>query len=120
MATDAQRAEIARLCDALMIVVDRGDNYIAADAAFHGAISDATGNPMFGQILTRLNDALERSQESPFSRSGFGLRSFPHHRTLSDAISRGDADSAGAAITAIIDSVEDEIRQIIAPTGATI
>lgn len=117
-ATPAQRSEIARLCDALLAVVDRGDPYQIADAAFHGAISDATGNPMFGQILARLNDALERSQESPFSRSGFGLRSFPHHRTLSDAIIRGDADNAETAIVAIIDSVEEEIRQIIAPVAA--
>lgn len=114
-ANATQKAEIARLCDALLILVDRGGPYQLADAAFHGAISDATGNPMFGQILNCLNDALERSQESPFSRSGFGLRSLPHHRTLSDAISRGDAESAVAAITAIIDAVEDEIRQIIAP-----
>ena len=117
-ASPTQRVEIARLCDILLILVDRGEAYISADAAFHDAISDATGNPMFGQILARLNDALERSQESPFSRSGFGLRSFPHHRTLSDAIVNADADRAEAAITAIIDSIEDEIRQIIAPVTA--
>ncbi len=115
-ASPAQRAEIARLCDALLSVVDSGEPYQIADAAFHGAISDATGNPMFGQILTRLNDALERSHESPFSRAGFGLRSFPHHRTLSDAIVQGDASGAETAIIAIIDSVEEEIRQIIAPS----
>ena len=119
-ASPAQRVEIARLCDALLIVVDRGENYISADAAFHGAISDATGNPMFGQILARLNDALERSQESPFSRRGFGLRSFPFHRTLSNAVVQGHADQAETAILAIIDSVEEEIRQIIAPVGPPI
>ena len=117
-ASPAQRIEIARLCDALFCVVDSGEPYQLADAAFHGAISDATGNPMFGQILTRLNDALERSHESPFSRRGFGLRSFPHHRTLSDAIVNADANGAEGAITAIIDAVEDEIRQIIAPIVA--
>lgn len=89
-----------------------------ANAAFHDAISDATGNPMYGQILTRLNDALERSQASPFGRSGFGLRSFPHHRTLSEAIVQGDASGAETAIIAIIGSVEDEIRHIIAPAAA--
>ena len=118
-ASPSQRAEIARLCDALLMIVDRGDSYTVADAAFHGAISDATGNPMFGQILGRLNDALERSHESPFSRAGFGLESFPFHRTLSDAILHGDADLAEKAITSILDSVEAEIRQIIAPIAAT-
>jgi GntR family transcriptional regulator, transcriptional repressor for pyruvate dehydrogenase complex len=119
-ASPAQRAEIARLCDALLIIVDRGEPYQQADAAFHGAISDATGNPMFGQILARLNDALERSHESPFSRNAFGLRSFPFHRTLSDAIVAADPDGAGAAIIAIIDTVEEEIRQIITPEASKV
>jgi DNA-binding FadR family transcriptional regulator len=56
----------------------------------------------------------ERSHESPFSRNAFGLRSFPLHRDLSDAIGAGDPDRAAAAINAIIDTVEHEIRQIIA------
>lgn len=117
-ATASQRLEISRLCDALFSALGRGDPHHQADAAFHGAISDATGNPMFGQILARLHDALERSQGSPFDRSGFGSRSFPFHRILSDAIVAADPDKAAAAITSIIDAVEEEIRQIITPTPA--
>jgi GntR family transcriptional regulator, transcriptional repressor for pyruvate dehydrogenase complex len=109
----AQRVDIARQCDALLAVVDTGQPYRTADWAFHGAIYDATGNPMFGQILTRLDEMFERSHESPFGRSAFGLASFPLHRDLSDGIVAGDADRAGAAINAIIDTVEVEIRAII-------
>ena len=109
-----QRTEISRLCDALLKLVDAGQPYRAADAAFHGAICDATGNPMFGQLLQRMDEALERSAESPFSVAGFGLSSFPAHRSLSDAIVAGDPDAAEAALNTVIDRVEDEIRQIIA------
>lgn len=112
-ATLRQRTEISRLCDELLKVVDAGLPYRAADAAFHGAICDATGNPMFGQILQRMDDAFERSAELPFSVPGFGLASFPPHRNLSDSIVAGDPDGAEAALNTIIDRVETEIRQII-------
>jgi len=113
-ATLRQRTEISRLCDELLKVVAAGQPYRAADGAFHGAICDATGNPMFGQILQRMDDAFERSAESPFSVPGFGLASFPPHRNLSDAIVAGDPDAAEAALNTIIDRVVAEIRQIIA------
>jgi GntR family transcriptional regulator, transcriptional repressor for pyruvate dehydrogenase complex len=112
-ASIAQRAEITRLCDALLAVVDAGQPYRTADWAFHGAIYDASGNPMYGQILTRLDEMFERSHESPFGRAEFGLASFPMHRDLTDGIVSGCADRAGAAINAIIDTVEQEIRVII-------
>ncbi len=117
-ATAAQRHNIAALCDILLGVVDAGLPYRQADWAFHGAISDATGNPMFGQLLVHLDHAFERSNESPFSRNAFGLASFPMHRHLSDAITAADPDAAETAIHAIIDSVADEIGQIIGPAQA--
>jgi DNA-binding FadR family transcriptional regulator len=119
-ATLTQRAGISRLCDVLLAIVDKGLPYRAADAAFHAAICDATGNPMFGQLLQHMDEAFERSAESPFSVAGFGLASFPPHRNLSDAIMAGDADAAEAALNTIIDRVEAEIRVIIgggAPSG---
>lgn len=113
-ATAAQRAGIARLCDDLLAIVDAGQPYRAADMAFHAAICDATGNTLFGQLLQGMDEALERSAESPFAVPGFGLASFPPHRNLADAIVAGDSDAAEAALHTIIDRVEAEIRVIIA------
>lgn len=70
-----QRAEISRLCNILLAEVDAGRAWRPADWAFHGAIHEASGNPMFGQILFQLDHALERSVESPFGRDEFGLKS---------------------------------------------
>lgn len=112
-ATKAQRDKISRLCDLLLIEVDARRPWRKADHAFHGAIYDASGNPMFGQILSRLDQALERSAESPFGRDEFGLQSFPPHRHLADAIVAADPDAACAAINHILDIVEDEIKVII-------
>lgn len=113
-ATPLQRREISRLCDVLLVEVDAGRPWRKADHAFHGAIYDASGNPMFGQILANLDHALERSAESPFGRDEFGLASFPPHRDLADAIFAADPVSAVKAINHILDLVDAEIREIIA------
>lgn len=112
-ASAAQRSAISRLCDVLLADVAAGRPWRPADWAFHGAIYDASGNPMFGQILASLDQALERSRESPFGRDEFGLDSFPPHRTLADAILAAEPEAAAAAINHILDIVEDEIRIII-------
>lgn len=112
-ASASQRAEISRLCDVLLVDVDARRPWRKADHAFHGAIYDASANPMFGQILHRLDHALERSNESPFGRDEFGLNSFPPHRELADAIVAADPDSACAAINKILDIVEADVRAII-------
>jgi GntR family transcriptional regulator, transcriptional repressor for pyruvate dehydrogenase complex len=112
-ATQAQRAEISRLCDILLVEVSARRPWRKADHAFHGAIYDASGNPMFGQILQRLDHALERSQESPFGRDEFGLDSFPPHRDLADGIVAADPGRALGAINRILDIVENDVRAII-------
>jgi GntR family transcriptional repressor for pyruvate dehydrogenase complex len=113
-ASPKQRTEISRLCDLLLVEVNSGRPWRKADHAFHGAIYDASGNPMYGQILTNLDHALERGDMSPFNRDAFGLGSFPMHRDLADAIVAEDAEQAVAAINRILDSVEHEVRAIIA------
>lgn len=112
-ASPAQRREILARMERLLAVVARGEAYRDADMLFHAAVAEATGNPMFGQILARLDEMFERSEHSPFTRTDFGLSSFPHHRTLAEAIAAGDADAAEAALHAILDEVEGTIRELI-------
>jgi GntR family transcriptional repressor for pyruvate dehydrogenase complex len=113
-ATAEQRQEIARLCEVLLIEVDAGRPWRKADHAFHGAIYDASGNPMYGQLLMNLDHALERGGTSPFAADNFGLGSFPMHRDLAEAMVVRDVDGAVGAINSILDSVETEVRSIIA------
>lgn len=112
-ATGKQRDEISRLCDLLLVEVYAGRPWRKADHAFHGAIYDASGNPMYGQLLVNLDHALERSGSSPFAADAFGLDSFPFHRDLADAILAKNADRAVDAIGRIIDVVEREVQAII-------
>jgi DNA-binding FadR family transcriptional regulator len=113
-ATPAQRDMIADRCKKLLKLVNARKPWRKADAEFHGAIYEASGNPLFGQILVNLDDALKRSDESPFGRTDFGLASFPLHQILCDGVLQGDPDLAAAGINKIIDSVANEIRSLIA------
>lgn len=112
-ANPRQRAEILKLCKVLVDLVNAGAPWHKADAAFHGAIYDASGNLMFGQILHRLDEALIRGEESPFGRDDFGLASFPLHPPLAEAIASADPEAAEAAVTAMLKVVADEVRAII-------
>lgn len=112
-ATASQRRQISELCDLLLIEVNAGRPWRKADHAFHGAIYDASGNPMYGQLLVNLDHALERGGTSPFAADNFGLESFPIHRELADAIVAADAEQAVAAINRLLDTVEVEVKAII-------
>ena len=112
-ATSAQRQQISDLCDALLVEVNAGRPWRKADHAFHGAIYDASGNPMYGQLLMNLDHALERGGSSPFAADNFGLDSFPIHRELADAIVVADMDQAVDAMNRLLDTVESEVKAII-------
>lgn len=112
-----QRREISRLCDELLTEVYAQRPWRPADAAFHAAIHDASGNPIFGQIISSLVLSFQRGPDSPFGSDDFGIDSFPPHRVLADAIVAGDPDKAAATINHILDIVEAEVRGIV--TGET-
>ncbi|WP_224703091.1 FadR/GntR family transcriptional regulator [Devosia aquimaris] len=112
-ATPKQRRQISSLCDILLIEVNAGRPWRKADHEFHAAIYDASGNPMYGQILANLDHALERGRGSPFGADNFGLDSFPIHRDLADAIVAADPVRSVEVINQLLDIVVDEVQAII-------
>jgi len=82
------------------------------DLQFHLAVYDATHNPMFGQLLEQMREAFETFWEHPFDRTDFARRSFPFHRQLYDAIQARDADKARRITLAILDIVEEDIKEM--------
>jgi GntR family transcriptional regulator, transcriptional repressor for pyruvate dehydrogenase complex len=80
------------------------------DLAFHLSIYDATGNPLFRQLLEQMREAFEGFFAKPFDRPDFALRSFPFHRELFEAIAAGDAALARANTAAILAIVAEDIE----------
>lgn len=82
------------------------------DLAFHRAVFDASGNPLFDQLLGQLREAFLGFWRQPFDRADFGSRSFPFHRKLFDAIAAGDPARARRHTLALLASVEADIREM--------
>lgn len=80
------------------------------DLAFHLAIYDACGNPLFRQLLEGIREAFEGFFDQPFDRPDFAKRSFPFHRELFDAIRKGDEKKARKKTKQILAVVEDDIK----------
>jgi DNA-binding FadR family transcriptional regulator len=84
----------------------------AADLDFHLSIYEATGNPLFGQLLEQMRGAFESFFAKPFDRPDFAARSFPFHRQLFDAIAAGDAEGAREKTLSILAIVEEDIKDM--------
>lgn len=84
----------------------------AEDLAFHLAVYDATHNSLFPQLLEQMREAFESFWEHPFDRKDFARRSFPFHRELFDAIAARDAEAARRKTLAILDIVEEDIKEM--------
>ncbi len=112
-ASDAQRKQIRDRYIVLREALDTGAQWRDADANFHAAIYDASGNTLFGQFIRELEVAFHRTYTVPFGKEDIGMSSFPMHGDLCDAVVAGDADRAVEAIEIIIDMVERDVRQAI-------
>lgn len=81
------------------------------DWEYHQSIIEATGNPLFIQIVQSMRDFVHQFWENPLQIPNFADASFPFHRTMFDAIARRDPQAARAEALKIIDSVGQEIRE---------
>jgi DNA-binding FadR family transcriptional regulator len=81
------------------------------DWEYHQTIIEATGNPLFTQIIQSMRDLVHQFWENPLQLPNFAATSFPFHRSMFDAISRRDPVAARVEALKIIDSVGEEIRE---------
>ena len=86
-----------------------------ADLSFHRNIADACGNRMLLQTYNSLSDFLTETPRLPipFTAVDRMARSIAEHRAIVDAITRRDAEAAGAAMA-------DHIRKTAACAGILI
>jgi DNA-binding FadR family transcriptional regulator len=109
---EADLREIAVKLEAMEAAHHREGTAGPQDLAFHLAVYDATHNPLFPQLLEQMREAFESFWEQPFARPDFARRSFPFHRELYDAIVARDTERARQKTLAILDIVEEDIREM--------
>jgi DNA-binding FadR family transcriptional regulator len=80
-------------------IVD-GEGFFAADMAFHVAIAEGAGNPLFPIFLRAVLDWLGAFHASAVRLSGFEALALDEHRAIHAAMAAGDAEAAAAAMHA--------------------
>lgn len=106
----ARKVIVARMAE-LIAVYEAGEDWRPADHRFHAAIHDATGNPLFGQLIWQIHHAFHDIYDTPFGKAHLGATTIPLHKPLAEAIAAGDEDRAAELTGQILDIVEVEVRQ---------
>lgn len=102
----------ARLAE-LMAVFEAGEDWRGADFRFHAAIHDASGNPLFDQLISQIQQTFQSIYEAPFGKPALGQATIPMHRDLADAIVDGDEDAAARTMARIMERVEEDVRRVM-------
>ncbi|WP_110590499.1 FadR/GntR family transcriptional regulator [Microbacterium suaedae] len=113
----ASRADIesgSELLDAMDDPDLMRDDFLALDARFHGLLAEATGNAVFGTIMTGLRAAIEAYvQHGAHAIDDWGAmreKLQAEHRAVLAAIAAGDATAARARIHDHISEYYDATR----------
>lgn len=110
-ATEQERKVILARVAELDAVYEAGEDWRPADHRFHAAIHDATGNPLFGQLIWQIHHAFHDIYDTPFGKAHLGESTIPFHRPLAEAIVARDETKAAELTAKILDIVEAEVRQ---------
>lgn len=96
-------AEAAQALDNMIAAGASSEAFIAADLAFHNAVSDLAASEVFSYLLAAMNGALLDARRASYrgrERRGEGQDStIGAHRDILDAIAAGDPERAARAMT---------------------
>lgn len=116
-ATARQRHEVMDRVYTLLDVHAAGEDWRPQDHAFHRAVHEATGNPLYAQLIEQLQHAFHAVYEAPFGEPQLGTETIPLHLPLAEAIRDGDPQAAVARMTEILDMVERAVERRIGERG---
>ncbi|MEZ5931986.1 MAG: FCD domain-containing protein [Alphaproteobacteria bacterium] len=110
------RLIMARMAE-LIAVFDAGEDWRDADARFHDAIHEASGNPLFNQLIRQIQKTFHEIYDAPFGEPQLGRATIPMHRDLAEAVVAGDEEAAVAVMAEIMDRLEDDIAAVMRVAG---
>lgn len=112
--SDVERAEILRLAGLLekLGAEGRGDgeDYLAADIAFHELILDSSGNLMLAANKSAISTIIAGRSRAGLTPATPDATSLGNHVQVAHAIARGDADAAEHHARGYAEIVLDEVR----------
>jgi DNA-binding FadR family transcriptional regulator len=115
--TEAQLAEVRAALAALQEAARRGEDTVELDQRFHLAIAEASGNEYFRAILQHLGEniipraRINSARLTHADPAAYMEQVGREHEQLVDAIARGDAESARAAMRLHIGNSRERLRR---------
>ncbi|MGY3670903.1 FadR/GntR family transcriptional regulator (plasmid) [Marinovum sp. KMM 9989] len=94
----------------LIATYEAGEDWRDADHRFHTAIHQASGNPLFEQLIYQIQEGFKAVYEAPLGQPHLGQATIPIHANLAQAVATGDEDEAAKIMRKIMDMVEFEVR----------
>lgn len=108
--TDAELSDLKVALDGMDRAVDAPDEYTRLDVEFHDIILTAARNRVLREALRPVASVLYAGRLVSIRQSGAPEQSLRGHHEIFDAIVRGDADDARAAMQQHIKRFEQDIR----------
>jgi DNA-binding FadR family transcriptional regulator len=79
------------------------EGHVRADLEFHAVLAEATGNPLFGIVLTPIQELLIETRKRTVGRHGAAL-AHEHHARILEAVRSGDSAAAAEAMRAHLEA----------------
>lgn len=110
-ASDEQVAGMKDIIAAAAHAVEKPEQFIELDVAFHNLVFEATGNPFLVRVARSLHILSRASREITGHLPGVLEKSLADHRRIFRAIEKHDADHARAAMAAHLKNVWQAYRR---------
>ena len=94
--------------------------FIEADIAFHKLLSEASGNSVFADVLSRIHLLLRVWIQRVFEDAGETAYSYRRHLAIFQAIEAGDANAAEQAMAEHMESAIARLRRTLENTGIAV
>jgi len=112
--TPEQLSELQQACDEMAAAGEDLERFFIPDVRFHRIIATAVGNSLFRSlsdvVMVVLDLTLRMALDAPRGQQ----QSLPLHRSVAEAIARGDGPAAAAAMLHLVDSAERDVTEALA------
>lgn len=112
-ASDEDRRNLRSAYMAMVRAVAGKGDYVKADLAFHTIILSTCGNQFVRQMQDAMAALLRVSFDLITTKPGGPAHSLPMHEAVCIAIEQGDAEAAERAALVLINSAEEDLRELV-------
>ncbi len=118
-ATAEQVGELWQLLEAVERAYAERNDAPDEDWAFHLAVYEASGNPLFSRLIHGLLQGFHRFWENPLHQQDFARRGLPYHRMLVERIADRDPEGARTAVRLIVQVLREDVERAAVPAPLT-